>query len=73
MCSTTQKGGGGIIFPSYPSPILHAPRDNIQLSVVGLKGSWDNIQGLKGSWAQGFILFYGLVISQTFSYRFCFL
>ena len=22
-------GGGGIIFPEHPSPILHAPRDNI--------------------------------------------
>ena len=22
-------GGGGIIFPDHPSPILHAPRDNI--------------------------------------------
>ena len=23
------SGGGGIIFPEHPSPILHAPRDNI--------------------------------------------
>ena len=22
-------GGGGIIYPEHPSPILHAPRDNI--------------------------------------------
>ena len=22
-------GGGGRIFPEHPSPILHAPRDNI--------------------------------------------
>jgi hypothetical protein len=53
--------GGGIIFSEHPSPILHAPRDNI--SRKGNPSLWPML------WLQCIICFYSFLQEQSFSQR----